>query len=80
MEATMDLLLIFLLIILFIGWVAVIHLLFCVLFDGRLICDYKCTRSVIIVMELVIDFFFAMFYFELIFPIISNPIIYLFKN
>lgn len=76
----MDLLLIFLLIFPFIAWVAVIHLLFSVLLGNVLIGDYKLTRLEIVVIELVIDFFFAIFYFEGIFPVITNFIMPLFKN
>jgi len=64
----------------FVGWVAIIHLLLGVLLSNVLIRDYKLTRLEVVVIELVIDFFFAIFYFEGIFPVITNFIMPLFKN
>jgi hypothetical protein len=75
----MDILIVVIWAIPYILWMAVIHLLFSVLFGNRLN-EYKLTYSVIIVMELVIDFFFAIFYFEGILSVITNFTSSLFKN
>jgi len=62
-EVTMDLLLIFLLTIPFVGWMALFHLW---LSNKCFVCGYKDNRMrpTLIVLELSIDLIMAIFYFE----------------